>query len=155
MKNTNFSTAILVDQSPEEVFNAAIDVRGWWSNHIKGDTAQLNDEFEFEVKDLHYCKIKLTEVIPGKKVVWLVTDSNLTFIDDHDEWTGTKIIFDISPKGNKTQLLFTHEGLTPEVECFEMCSPAWTQYIQHSLFQLITTGKGDPNLEGRRIQSMK
>lgn len=155
MKQQHFSTTILVDQSPLEVFNAINNVRGWWSEGIEGNTSKLNDEFIFEVKDVHFSRQKLTEVIPGKKVVWLVTDSRMEFLKDKKEWTGTKIIFDISETGNKTKLVFTHEGLAPGVECYDACSPAWTEYVQHSLYNLITSGKGDPNLEGKRIKAIK
>lgn len=154
MNNHSFTTTLLVDQTPIEVFNAITNVRGWWSQDIIGDTQKQGDEFIFEVKNVHFSKQKLIEVIPNKRVVWLVTESNMTFIKKHDEWTDTKVIFDITKDGDKTKLTFTHEGLIPEVECYGACSPAWTQYIQHSLFQLITTGKGDPNLEGRRIQEI-
>jgi hypothetical protein len=152
--NQDFTTFLSVDQTPEEVFNAINNVRGWWSRDIEGNTEKLNDEFVFQVKDVHYSRQKLIEVMPNEKVVWLITDSELTFVNDKSEWTGTKVIFDISRQGDKTKLAFTHEGLLPEVECYGACSPAWTQYVQNSLLSLITTGKGTPNLEGSRIEEI-
>lgn len=75
----------------------------------------------------------------------------MAFIRQHDEWTGTKVIFEITSEGNETKLTFTHEGLVLQIECYMACMPAWTEYIQHSLKQLVETGTGDPNLEGRTI----
>src|SRR5690242_4034580 len=94
--NEDFTTSILVDQTTQEVFHAVTHVREWWSKGIEGGTEKLNDEFTFEVKDVHYSKQKLVEVIPNQKVVWLVTDSKLSFVEDKTEWTGTRVIFDIS-----------------------------------------------------------
>lgn len=146
MKNKNFTATLVVDQTPEEVFNAVRNVRGWWSGYyseeIKGDSKELNDEFSFRAGEgVHYSKQKLVEVIPNKKLVWMITESELSFLEKKDEWTGTKVIFDISTKGDKTQLVFTHDGLTPEVECYDACAPAWSQYIQNKLLPLITTNK--------------
>ena len=149
MENQNFSTTIMVDQSPEEVFNAVNNVRGWWSEEIEGNTDTLNDEFSYHYLDVHRCKMKLVEVIPAQKVVWLVKDNYFSFTNDKSEWTGTKIIFDISRKDNKTQVNFTHLGLVPEYECYNACVNGWTQYIEHSLPALITTGKGQPNTSKR------
>ena len=145
MTTTDFTTALLVDQDPHEVFTAINHVRGWWSEEIEGGTSKLDDEFNYHFEDVHRCKIRLTEVIPDKKVVWLVLDNYFNFIKDESEWKGTKIIFEITKQDNKTKLRFTHEGLVPSYECFDVCKNAWTQYIQESLFKLITTGKGKPN----------
>jgi len=154
LKTLNFATKLLVSQTPHEVFKAVTNVRGWWSYDIQGDTAKLNDEFVFEVKGVHRSKQKLVEVIPDRKVVWLVTEADMSFVKQRDEWKDTRVVFEIEKQAEKTQLHFTHEGLVSSIECYDACSPAWTQYIRHSLFDLITTGKGDPNLEGRKIEEI-
>jgi len=94
------------------------------------------------MEDMHFSKQRVVEVTPGKKVVWLITESQLNFTKDKSEWTGTKISFEISEINNQTQLRFTHVGLVPKIECYNDCSNAWSQLIQESLFSLITTGKG-------------
>ena len=151
MTNKDFTTSIEVDQTPQEVFSAVINVRGWWSEEIEGSTEKLNDEFNYHFSDVHSCKMKLIEVIPNKKVVWLVLDNYFKFTKDKNEWKGNKIIFDITEKNNKTQLQFTQLGLIPEYECFDICSDAWSKYIHKSLRNLITAGKGQPNSKEQNI----
>jgi len=145
MSVTDFTSTLSVDQSPEEVFRAVTNVRGWWSEEIEGGTEKLNDEFTYHFEDIHRCKMKLIEVVPEKKMVWLVMDNYFKFTRDKSEWKGTKVIFEISQKDNKTLLRMTHKGLVPEYECFEICRDAWTNYIQNSLRNLIATGNGQPN----------
>jgi hypothetical protein len=150
MNTPDFTTNILVDETPSAVFNAINNVRGWWSEEIEGGTSKLNDEFDYHYEDIHRCKMKITEFIPNQKVVWLVLDNYFKFTTDKSEWIGTTIVFNISEKDGKTQLQFTHRGLVPQYECFEICRDAWTTYIQKSLRSLITTGKGHPNATGNR-----
>jgi hypothetical protein len=145
MATPDFTTSILVDRSPHEVFSAINNVRGWWSENIEGGTEKINDEFTYKAGDLHKCRMKLVEVIPDKKVVWLVLDNYFSFTEDKTEWAGTNIEFEISEKKNKTQVRFTHWGLVPAYECYEICFDAWSSYIKNSLRSLITTGKGQPN----------
>jgi uncharacterized protein YndB with AHSA1/START domain len=142
MLTRNFTLTLVTEQSPEDVFRAIRNVRDWWSGYyseeIQGNTETLNDEFSFRAADgAHFSKQKLVEVIPNKKIVWLITESKFTYIEDQDEWTDTKVIFEISRSDGKTQLVFTHEGLTPEVECYDACASGWTQYLQNKLLPMI------------------
>ena len=143
MANSDFTTTILVDNSPHEVFAAINNVSGWWQGEIEGSTDKLNDEFTYQMEEMHFSKQKIVEFIPDQKVVWLVTESKLNFVSKKNEWTGTKIIFEISEINHKTQLRFTHLGLVPEFECYGGCSGAWGDLVEKSLFSLITTGKGE------------
>src|ERR1700761_3008116 len=108
MTNIDFTTTIIVDNTPDEVFNAINNVRGWWSESTKGSTDKVDDEFVHQYRDVHKCRLKIIESVPGKKIVWFVVDNYFNFIKDKTEWTGTKIIFDISEIDGKTALKFTH-----------------------------------------------
>jgi hypothetical protein len=144
----DFTTTIVVDQTPEEVFNAINNPQAWWSGEITGNTDKLNDEFTYRYKDLHMSKQRIIEMISDRKVAWQVTESQINYAQDKSEWTGTKMIFEIAELDNGTQLRFTHLGLDPEIECFESCSNSWSQLIRQGLFSLITTGKGEEILLG-------
>jgi uncharacterized protein YndB with AHSA1/START domain len=112
MKSPNLTTTLKVDQSPDEVFAAINDVRAWWSGEITGVTDRLGGEFTYAYKTYHPAP-KITELVPGKRIVWHTTDASINFVRDKDEWTGTDIVFDITRKGDKTELRFTHIGLVP------------------------------------------
>lgn len=145
MNNKNYTIAFSVDQSPEEVFAAINNVRGWWSEEIDGDTDKPGAEFKYHYKDVHRAIFRITEFIPGKKVVWHVVNNYFNFVKNKSEWKGTDIVFEITQEENKTKIQFTHVGLLPEHECYTVCSDAWRSYITGSLHKLITTGKGHPN----------
>ena len=139
----NLTMSFFVDQWPEEVFEAVTNVRDWWTGEIKGKSAKVGDEFTFRYEDIHTSRQRVVEAVPGKRIVWLVTEANLSFATNPAEWVGTRIVFDIAKKGMKTELRFTHEGLVPSCACYGACDEGWTFYIQGSLRKLITTGKGE------------
>ena len=145
MKQQGFTTSIAVDQTPEEVFKAINNVRGWWSGEIDGNTEKLGDEFTYRYKDFHLSKQKITESIPGKRIVWHVTDAELGSFKDKKEWIGTDIIFEIARKGARTEVRFTHAGLVPAFQCYGDCSGAWGALVEGNLRKLITTGQNQPD----------
>lgn len=145
MQKNDFTTNIVVDKDAATAFNAITNFRAWWSEEIEGTTDQLNESFFYHYQEVHLCKCKLVELVPDKKLVYLVTDNQFSFTTDKTEWIGTKLIFEIIPEGSQTKIVFTHEGLVPDYECYNVCHDAWTSYIQGSLHSLITTGTGKPN----------
>jgi|SRR5688572_16609833 len=141
MSNHSFTTAFTVEQSPEAAYAAINNVRAWWTGDIEGSTDRLGAEFTYRYQDLHFSRKRITELIPGRRVAWRVLESELSFVKDRNEWDGTEITFDIAPKGDKTEVRFTHHGLVPADECYDDCSNAWGSYINGSLRNLIATGK--------------
>jgi len=136
MKKGNFSYSFKTSKRAEEIFELLLHIEQWWSGlydeTIKGQSKKLNDVFTFKAGDgAHYTSQKLVELIPNKKVVWLVTDSNLSFLKDTSEWNNTKIGFELSTEGDKTNVQFTHEGLVPKIECYDTCSAGWKGYLDN------------------------
>jgi hypothetical protein len=134
MKKDSFSYSISTSKTPAEVFKILLNVKRWWSGiyeeTITGKSDELNDEFSFRAGGgAHYSKQKLVELIVEKRITWLVIESNLNFLSDPFEWTNTRICFDISVEDALTVVIFTHSGLTPEIECYNACSGGWTRYL--------------------------
>lgn len=146
MQEQHYHITLTVDTPAQQVFESINSVTKWWTENLEGSSQNLDEEFTVRFGEVHMSKQKLVEVVPDKKVVWLVTDSKLNFITDQDEWTNTTIVFEIAKKDGKTEIDFTHIGLVPEVECYNSCTKGWDYYIKGSLFKLLTEGKGTPEV---------
>lgn len=135
MNTQDFSFSFTSSKSAAAIFNLLLNIEQWWSGlyaeNIQGESQQLSDEFSFNAGGgVHYSKQKLMELIPDQKIVWLITESKLASFDNPEEWTNTKLHFDIAAKGDQTKVTFTHEGLVPQFECYGSCSGAWTGYLE-------------------------
>jgi methyltransferase-like protein len=114
MQNENYTTAnytseIEFAKYPNDVFNHLIDLSKWWPEEFVGESIKLNSEFIFKTGEGHYSKNKVVEFVPNKKIVWLAIESQRE--SDNFDWTGTKFIFELIPKGDDTILKFTYDGV--------------------------------------------
>jgi hypothetical protein len=151
---SDFTIALSVNRKANEVFDAINNVGAWWTEDMEGKSQKLHDEFTVRFfDDIHVSTQKLVEVIANKKVVWLVTDSRLKFLENQNEWTGIRISFEIAERNRKTQIDFTHLGLVPEVECYKDCTLGWRRYINGSLLYLLTDGIGKPEVKFQAASS--
>jgi hypothetical protein len=142
MKKNDFTSNISAEISSNEAIKKISNVPEWWGVTFTGSAKNQNDTFTVKMSGDSYFNITVSELIDGERIVWLVTDCNMPWYSDKKEWANTKLIFDLHEDDGVTELTFTHEGLTPDVECYKDCAPGWTHWIQTSLFSYLTNGKG-------------
>src|SRR4030095_8879146 len=112
--NTTYSVEIELSKTPANVFNRVTDLTKWWPEEFIGDGIKPGAEFSLKTGDGHYSKNKVIELVQDKKLVWLTKES--TRKSDGYDWSGTKFVFELSPKGDKTLLKFTYDGIVLENE---------------------------------------
>lgn len=144
MDSRDLHKVVMTDASPKEVMKRITQVNLWWSNDFEGRAEKLNDKFTVRFGTHGHFDFKIIDAVPDKKITWLVTGCYMPVYKDTSEWKNTKVVFDLSEIKGKTRIQFTHQGITPEVECYEDCEYGWDLYIGKSLPKLIKTGKGDP-----------
>ena len=139
----SFTATIEVAKSPRHIFECITDVSKWWGGKdLEGSAIRLNDEFTIRHGDVHYSKQRVIEAVSGRRVVWLVTESTLAWLEtDEHEWTNTRLVFEIAPKSDGAVVRFTHDGLVPGKECYSRCSDGWNTIIKEYLFGFITDGR--------------
>ncbi len=142
MERNDFNSSISAKISASEAIKKISKVPEWWGVTFTGSAEKQKDTFTIKMGGDSFFNCVVEELIPGKRIVWLITDCNMPWYSDKKEWANNKLIFELHENNGVTELNFTHEGLTPEVECYKDCAPGWTHWIKTSLFSYFTTGKG-------------
>lgn len=155
MSDNDYTNEFWVDQSPTRVLAVIGEVGAYWAPPgnlanatIEGMAGRQGSEFIYRDRGFEYCKFRVTEIVPERRIVWEVLDARLNGVEDRDEWTGTHVIFDLIPEHNGTRLRFTHRGLTPSLECYRECSRGWNGVIADSLQALLNGHPWTPTREG-------
>ena len=144
IEKQNYHSSITVDITPQKALECISRVSEWWATHFEGHSQKTGDVFTVRFGET-FATFIITEVVAEKKTVWKVTDCNIPSLADKKEWKDMVIDWELSPIGHATRIDFTHIGLVPEVECYDMCVQGWSFYVKESLFKFITEGKGLPD----------
>lgn len=137
----DYKKAFKSNATAKDAYNAIANVSDWWTSSFKGSAKNLNDSFGVTFGKTRV-DFKVIEAVPYSKLVWDVTDCYLDWLNNKTEWTGTKIVWNISEEKNATSVEMTHVGLVPGIECFKDCEAGWNQYVGESLPSLLAEGKG-------------
>ena len=143
METQPYQCRITVPATQSKTADAIADVRAWWSVDYEGASRKVGDAFTVRFGET-FVTFRVVEA-SDSKIAWFVTDCYKHWLKGNKkEWNGTTVVFELSAKGDKTQIDFTHLGLVPGIECYEGCEEGWNFYIKDSLFKLLTEGKGLP-----------
>ena len=148
MTNLDYRISVDTDLPASEAFARINAVSDWWTKSFTGRSQQSGDTFTVRWGDT-FVDFEIAEVVPEKKVVWQVVDSNVPWVKNKGEWTGTRVIWEATRAGGTTRIGMTHVGLVPHVECYEKCEAGWNFFIGESLRNLLTENAGMPDRERR------
>ena len=135
---TDIKHNLVIKVTPDIVYKAITTQQGieaWW---CKETTAKPEVGFvNVFVFGQSRNEMKVTELIPDKKVEWLCTESI-------EEWVGTAVSFELGEKSGATQLRFTHGGWRELTDMFAICNYNWALFLK-SLKTYCETGTGTPS----------
>ena len=138
MRKQSSSREIIVSATLQEAYQAlTCDFDKWWSDSSR-QLFQAGD-----VTTFHFHPNPTTWTFRAN-VLQPQTYIELECIEAHhiheglpesilEEWKGTKLKWNIAPDDKGTKISFTHEGLTPELDCHEICEQGWDHFFLGSL----------------------
>jgi hypothetical protein len=140
----DYSKTIAANIQASEAVNRISRVADWWTKGFSGASQKAGDTFTVRFGET-FKDFKIVELIPEKKIVWQVTNSNLSWIKNKTEWNNTQVVWELSTDNNITTVRMTHVGLVPGIECYCNCELGWNFCVGESLLKLLTENKGLPD----------
>src|SRR5215831_11021511 len=114
MKEQGYHGSFTANVSPREAFENISRVSEWWSKNLEGKSQKPNDVFTVRFRSGDLFKAKVSELLPGTKIIWEVT-----------------------PQKDSVEVKMTHVDLVPELECFDHCTKSWHYLMQDSLLKFL------------------
>lgn len=142
----NYVHILEVNTTADKVYQTLTDeIPLWWTELFEGSSWEVGNLFTIRFGDQIHKTMRVQELTRHTKIVWFVEDSliALSELKNQTEWIGTTIIWEIEENKESTQIKLTHIGLNPAIECYEICSNGWLQFLG-SLKKFLETGEGAP-----------
>ncbi len=144
----NYHCQVEIAAPAAAVFAAITTAQGlkhWWTTTCDaGAGVGSRSTFRFGKT---YNVMRTEKWIADREVVWQCLEQHheATVLDRKDEWAGTRVTFRLEARPPSATLLhFEHEGLTPKLECYQICEKGWDHFLKKSLKDYLETGQGAP-----------
>ncbi len=150
MTARSYTKSIDVQAAPSAAFKAVTEgVAHWWTRPDQPLT-NIGDRAKFTFPPgVSYWTFELTGMKQPSQVEWTCMDA----LHIHEgqpkeietEWLDTKVLWKITAQGNGSRIEMRHQGLTPELLCYDVCEAGWDMFFLGSLKQYLDTGQGTPH----------
>ncbi len=145
----NYQTSVLIKAGTLGVFKAITERIDEWWGEVDRQPSGTGVTFRVSFGEAFWT-FRVTTFEPEHLVTWECIESNQVhagLMGIKEEWLGTQLHWQIATEEESaTRLCFTHEGLVPDFNCYEVCSDAWGYFIGSSLKELVERGQGQPEL---------
>ena len=145
----NYNISIKVKSTEENAFKAvASELDKWWGK-VDNPVSKKGDEFSISFGKTSW-RFLITEFSQHDKITWKCIEAShyvngLT--DINEEWLHTELIWTFRKNGDYVEVSFVHKGLTPQLNCYNICEAGWNFFISTSLKNYLETGQGNPRFE--------
>ena len=133
--------------SAERAYKAITkEMSNWWTP-MSAQFEKVGDEAKTGFEGNSYWVFRAKTLNEPYQVELECIESQMLIdsLNDPQEWLGTTIRFDIRESEGETEIVFTHIGLRPKLQCYGVCSGGWNHYISGSLRDYLRGEGGKPN----------
>ena len=150
MTNSDYHRTLDVNASPQKAYEAVTTgFENWWTSSCT-PLARIGDIaiFKFPPKDSSWTFRPIT-LKPNTLVEHECVGANHLHdglpVSIRTEWLGSVMQFDIEENKSGSRIIFTHRGLKPNLDCYEICEAGWDFFFMDSLKSYLNSGAGSPH----------
>lgn len=132
----NYSKAIQVNASSKSIFSALTENLHKWWGAITNANFKAGGHFTVTFHNGYWWTFEIVEYHPDQELIWKCIDGEPEF---NKEWIGHILHWKIDKSDTLTQINFHQVGLTPDTDCYSVCSSTWDRFITEELKEFLVT----------------
>lgn len=150
MTQQSYTKSIDVQARPSAAFEAVTrGVAHWWTRPDQPLT-QIGDRAKFTFPPgVSYWTFELSHMERPTHAEWTCVDALHVHAGQpkeiETEWLNTKVVWSITAQAGGSRIEMQHQGLSPDLLCYDICEAGWDMFFLGSLKQYLDTGQGMPH----------
>jgi len=137
----SYSKTIVAGVSAETAYKAITEEMSDWWTPMSRKFMKIGDQVQADFGEKSYWKFEAQTLNAPNLIELRCCAANHIYeglsLDDKEEWLGSVLQFKIQDENGKIKITLTHQGLTPDLKCYEVCEQGWDHYFLDSLLKFL------------------